>query len=90
MFSTLVSRAAFSTSASMLKPAEATASASARSWNRLSPRTRRYVVYGVAACLAVDGYVVYKYAPWMMGLEKRTQTAVRLWRAGERVGGRLG
>ncbi|KAL7817223.1 hypothetical protein V8C26DRAFT_399739 [Trichoderma gracile] len=71
MFSTLASRAAFSTSTRMLKPADASVSASARSWKNLSPRTRRYVAYGVAACLAVDGYVVYKYAPWMFGSEKR-------------------
>lgn len=75
MFSTLAAsqatRAAFSTSARILKPADASVSASARSWRNLSPQTRQYVAYGVAACLAVDGYVVYKYAPLIMGLEKR-------------------
>lgn len=78
MFSTAASqatrRAAFSTSAHLLKPADASASASSstRAWRNWSPQTRRYVAYGVAACLAVDGYVVYKYAPWVFGLEKRS------------------
>lgn len=74
MFSTVVSkatRAAFSTSARTLKPADASISASARSWGNLSPQSRRYIAYGVATCLAVDGYLVYNYAPWIMGLEKK-------------------
>ncbi|KAL7791973.1 hypothetical protein V8C37DRAFT_381169 [Trichoderma ceciliae] len=76
MFSTIaasqaIRRAAFSTSARMLKPADANVSTSSRSWRNLSPQTRRYVAYGVAACLVVDGYVVYEYAPWVLGLEKR-------------------
>ncbi|QYS95736.1 hypothetical protein H0G86_003011 [Trichoderma simmonsii] len=74
MFSTVVSqatRAAFSTSARALKPADASISASARNWRNLSPQSRRYIAYGVATCLAVDGYLVYNYAPWIVGLEKR-------------------
>jgi hypothetical protein len=75
MFSTIAAsqatrRAAFSTSAHMLKPADASVSTFARSWGNLSPQTRRYVAYGIAACLAVDGFAVYKYAPWVLGLEK--------------------
>ncbi|UKZ50149.1 hypothetical protein TrVGV298_004405 [Trichoderma virens] len=75
MFSTTVvskaTRAAFSTSGRMLKPADASISTSTRSWRNLSPQSRRYIAYGVATCLAVDGYLVYNYAPWIVGLEKR-------------------
>ncbi|KAL6827691.1 hypothetical protein V8C40DRAFT_242582 [Trichoderma camerunense] len=74
MFSTVMSkatRAAFSTSARALKPADVGISASARSWRNLSPQSRRYITYGVATCLVVDGYLVYNYAPWIVGLEKK-------------------
>ncbi|KAL7938524.1 hypothetical protein V8C35DRAFT_288348 [Trichoderma chlorosporum] len=75
MFSTVTisqaTRAAFSTSARILKPADAGVSASTRSWRNLSPQSRKYIAYGVATCLAVDGYLVYNYAPWIVGLEKR-------------------
>ncbi|KAJ6442078.1 isomerase [Purpureocillium lavendulum] len=64
----------FSTSARSLKPADAASAASPSSsssswaWRNLSPKTRRYVVYGLGAGAAIDSYVIYNYFPGVLGL----------------------
>ncbi|UNI22615.1 DNA helicase [Purpureocillium takamizusanense] len=64
--------ASFSTSARSLSPEAASGvaapSRSSWAWRNLSPRTRRYVVYGLGAGAVIDGYVVFNYFPGMLGL----------------------
>ncbi|KAM0439875.1 hypothetical protein ACHAPT_000972 [Fusarium lateritium] len=38
-------------------------------WSNLSPRTRRYILVGLAVSTCVDSYVVYNYWPRLFGSE---------------------
>ncbi|CAM1501950.1 Fc.00g039340.m01.CDS01 [Cosmosporella sp. VM-42] len=68
--------ATFSTSATFLKPlaAETAPSASVPAgtwrWTNLSPKTRRYVVVGLAISTCVDTWVLYNYWPKIFGAEE--------------------
>ncbi|RSL67913.1 hypothetical protein CEP51_012599 [Fusarium floridanum] len=78
---TLIARASspvlrknFSTTTPFLKTlasesAPATASSAKWRWSNLSPRTRRYILVGLAVGTCVDSYVVYNYWPRIFGSE---------------------
>lgn len=64
----------FSTTTPFLKPLTSESAPSAASsikcrWSNLSPRTRRYVLVGLAVGACVDSYVVYNYWPRIFGSE---------------------
>ncbi|GJN72006.1 hypothetical protein ACCO45_009227 [Purpureocillium lilacinum] len=69
---TAAAAANFSTSARALRPeavsGAAAPSSSSWAWRNLSPKTRRYVVYGLGAGAAIDSYVIYNYFPGILGL----------------------
>lgn len=65
-----IHRATFSTSAPLLKlDVVAPAPVARWRWNNLSPRTRRYVVVGLAISTCVDTWVLYNYWAQIFGTE---------------------
>ena len=61
---------AFSTSAPVLKgDAVAPAPVTRWRWNNLSPRTRRYIIVGLAVSSCVDSWLLYNYWGRMFGTE---------------------
>ncbi|KAF4999557.1 hypothetical protein FDECE_11478 [Fusarium decemcellulare] len=67
-----VARKNFSTTTPFLKPLASGVTPSTTStlkwrWNNLSPKTRRYVVAGLAVGACVDTYVFYNYWPRIFG-----------------------
>ncbi|KAJ4327038.1 ATP-dependent DNA helicase srs2 [Fusarium piperis] len=64
----------FSTTTPFLKSltsesAPSTSSSTKWRWSNLSPRTRRYILVGLAVSTCVDSYVVYNYWSRIFGSE---------------------